>query len=80
MNNDQGLHCDNDSIPSSQNKFSKAGLKPDIIELFGCVDNVGNPEVERKFQNKICGALNGLFHSLRPAAAYWVSIESIRDL
>jgi hypothetical protein len=53
MNNDQGLHCDNDSIPSSQNKFSKAGLNPDIIELFGCVDNVGNPEVERKFQNKI---------------------------
>ena len=39
MNNDQGLYCDNDSIPSSHNKFNNAGLKPDIIEAFGRVDN-----------------------------------------
>jgi hypothetical protein len=39
------------SIPFSQKTFSSAGLNPDIIDVFGVEDNVGNPDVLRKFQN-----------------------------
>jgi hypothetical protein len=60
MNIDHGVQLCSASSPSSQNMLSNAALNPDIIDEFFWQDNVGNPLVERKFQNKMCGALNGL--------------------
>ena len=76
----QGVQLCKASKPSSQNRFRSDGLKPDIIDAPRCVDNVGNPDVERKFQNKMCGGLNGFPQSLIPASAYFFSIVCINDL
>jgi hypothetical protein len=61
---DQGVHFNSASIPFSQNVFNKTGLKPDSILEFSVVDKLGNPFVERKFQNNICGGLYGALWSI----------------
>ena len=43
------------SMPLSQKAFSRAGLNPDIIDVFGVDDRHGNPDVLLKFQNRMWG-------------------------
>lgn len=48
-----GVAVSNASAPFSQNKFNSTGLYPDIIDVPGADDKQGNPDVPRKFQNRI---------------------------
>ena len=50
---DHGVMFSNAAIPFSQNKFSKDGLNPEIMDAPFLLDKQGNPEVDRKFQNRI---------------------------
>lgn len=40
----------------SQNVSSSEALNPDSMLVFLEVDKLGNPFVERRFQNRMCGA------------------------
>ena len=74
FNSDQGVHDCRLSIPFSQKTFNNAGENPDIIDALDWVDRLGNPVVDLKFQNRICGGFTGSPNFRRPISAYLASM------